>query len=120
MSLRTEQFEELIIRELGEFFSREVEFPLECLVTITRAKVSDDLKYATIWLSVLPEKFTGQVLKLAKRAVCEFEKKLFKKMATKFTPKINFKIDTGEQKAEEVEKLIEKIKEKDLYESNSD
>lgn len=110
MSLRTEQFEELIIRELGQFFSREVEFPLECLVTITKAKVSSDLKYATVWLSVLPEKFTNQVLKTAERAVHVFEKKLFKKMATKFTPKINFKIDIGEQKAEEVEKLIEKIK----------
>jgi ribosome-binding factor A len=111
MSLRTEQFEELVIRELGEFFSREVEFPLECLVTVTRAKVSDDLKYATVWLSVLPEKFTGQVIKIAERSVREFEKKLFRKMATKFTPKITLKIDTGEQRAEEVEKLIDQIKE---------
>jgi ribosome-binding factor A len=110
MSLRIEQFEELVIRELGEFFSREVEFPLECLVTVTRAKVSDDLKYATVWLSVLPEKFTGQVIKIAERSVQEFEKKLFRKMATKFTPKITFKIDTGEQRAEEVEKLIDQIK----------
>jgi len=111
MSLRTQQFEELIIRELSEFFSREAEFPLECLVTVTRAKVSDDLKYATIWLSVLPEKFAPQVLKIAERVVHEFEKKLFKKMTTKFTPKINFKIDITEKKAEEVEKLIAKIKE---------
>lgn len=106
MSLRTEQFEELVIRDLGEFFNREVEFPLECLVTATRAKVSDDLKYATVWLSVLPKKFTGQVLKIAERSVREFEKKLFRKMATKFTPKITFKIDTGEQHAAEVEELI--------------
>ncbi len=110
MSLRTEQLNEYIIRELSQFFAKEVEFPLECLVTVTRAKVSDDLKYATVWLSVLPEKFRRQILKTAERAVREFEKKLFKKMATKFAPKIIFKIDTSEQRAEEVEKLIEKIK----------
>lgn len=106
MSLRTEQFEELIIRELGDFFAREVEFPLECLVTIIRAKVSDDLKYATVWLSVLPEKFTGTCLAIAGRATREFQKKLFRKMATKFVPKITFKIDITEKKAEVVENLI--------------
>ncbi|MBI5072096.1 ribosome-binding factor A [Candidatus Falkowbacteria bacterium] len=111
MSLRTEQFEELIIRELGVFFSREVEFPLGCLVTITRAKVSDDLKYATVWLSVLPEKFTGTCLTIAGRAVREFQKNLFRKMATKFVPKITFKIDITEKKAEVVENLINQVKE---------
>lgn len=111
MTLRTEQFEELIIRDLGQFFAREVEFPLECLVTVTQAKVTPDLKYATVWLSVLPEKFTGQCLKIATRSVREFEKKLFKKMATKFVPKVTFKIDITEKRAEEVEKLIEQIKE---------
>lgn len=111
MSLRTEQFEELIIRDLSEFFLREVEFPLECLVTITRAKVSDDLKYATVWLSVLPEKFTGTCLSTAGRAAREFQKKLFRKMATKFVPKITFKIDITEKKAEVVENLINQVKE---------
>ena len=106
MSQRTEQFEELIIRELSEFFSREVEFPLGCLVTLTRAKVSDDLKYATVWLSVLPEKFTGTCLTISGRAVREFQKKLFRKMHTKFIPKINFKVDITEKKAEVVENLI--------------
>lgn len=110
MSLRTEQFEKLIVRDLSEFFNREVEFPLECLVTVTQAKVSDDLKYATVWLSVLPEKFTGQVLKIATHAAREFEKKLFRKMSTKFTPKITFKIDTGEQRAAVVEELINQAK----------
>ncbi len=111
MSLRTEQFEELIIRELGAFFSREVEFPLECLVTLTRAEVSDDLKYATVWLSVLPDKFTGTCLAIANRAVREFQKKLFRKMTTKFVPKITFKIDITEKKAEVVERLIDQVKE---------
>ncbi len=111
MSLRTEQFEELIIRELSEFFAREVEFPLECLVTLTRAEVSDDLKYATVWLSVLPDKFTGTCLAIAGRAVREFQKKLFRKMNTKFTPRINFKIDITEKKAEVVENLINQVKE---------
>ncbi|MBU1146702.1 ribosome-binding factor A [Patescibacteria group bacterium] len=111
MSQRTEQFEELIIRELSEFFSREVEFPLECLVTLTRVKVSDDLKYATVWLSVLPEKFTGTCLTISGRAVREFQKKLFRKMHTKFIPKINFKVDITEKKAEVVENLINQVKE---------
>lgn len=114
MSLRTEQFEELIVRELGGFFSREVEFPLECLVTVTEAKVTPDLKYATVWLSVLPEKFTGQVLKIAVRSVREFEKNLFRKMATKFTPKITFKIDAGEARAAVVEELINKVKDEPI------
>ncbi len=110
MSQRTEQFEELIIRDLSEFFSREVEFPIGTLVTVTRAKVTPDLKYAQVWLSILPEKYTGQVLKIAERAGREFEKKLFRKMSTKFTPKITFKIDTGEARAAEVEELINQVK----------
>ena len=110
MSLRTEQLDEYIVREMSEFFSREVEFPLECLVTVTRAEVTSDLKYATVWLSVLPEKFTGQVMKIAIRSLREFEKKLFKKMSTKFVPKVTFKIDTGERRAAVVENLINQVK----------
>jgi ribosome-binding factor A len=110
MSLRTEQLDEYIAREISEFFSREVEFPLECLVTVTRAKVTSDLKYAQVWLSVLPEKFTPQAMKIAIRSLREFEKKLFKKMSTKFVPKITFKIDTGEARAAVVENLINQVK----------
>jgi len=110
MSLRTEQLDEYIAREMSDFFSREVEFPLECLVTVTRAKVTPDLKYAQVWLSVLPEKFTPQVMKIAIRSLREFEKKLFKKMSTKFVPKVTFKIDTGEQRAAVVEELINQVK----------
>ena len=110
MSLRTEQFEELLKRELGQYFLKEVEFPSNSLVTITRTKVSPDLKVREVWLSILPEKFIPGTLKIISKKIKNFEKNFFRKMSSKFTPKITFKIDAGENEAAEVEKLLKEIK----------
>ena len=110
MTLRTEKFEELLKRELSAYFLRETEFPKDCLVTVTCAKISSDLKLAQVWLSILPKKFNGTVLKIIKKKKRNFEKTFFRKMSAKFTPKLIFKIDDLEDRAEEVERLIEEIK----------
>lgn len=109
MSLRTEQFSEFLKRELGQYFLREIEFPKDCFVTITRTKIAPDLKFGEVWLSILPEKFIPNVLKIISKRARDFEKKILKKASSKFIPKLVFKIDTGESEAEEVEKLISQI-----------
>ena len=55
MAKRIPQVNELIQRELSQIVLREIEFPLDVLVTITRVAASQDLEYAKIYISVIPE-----------------------------------------------------------------
>ena len=113
MTLRTEQFSELLKRELSQYFLKEIEFSKECFVTITRVKVAPDLKFGEVWLSILPEKFIPSTLKIISKRVSSFEKRFFKKSSSKFIPKLVLKLDTGESEADEVERLIQEIRTQD-------
>ena len=51
MARRIEQVNDLIRQELGFIVDREVDFPIDSLVTITRVSTSPDLHYADIFMS---------------------------------------------------------------------
>ena len=109
MTRRPEQVNSLIQQELNEIIVRELEFPTDCLVTITKVKVAGDLKHACVWVSVLPIDRWGSVLEILNKKHGFLQGLLGKRLETYRTPKLEFKIDDIEEKAEEVEELLKKI-----------
>jgi len=110
MSRRIEQVNQLLQKELGELFLREVEFPKNCLVTITKVETSADLKWAKVWISILPIKFAGRVLEILNKKASYFQSLLGKKLFIKFIPKIIFQVDRTEEEASEIERILDQIK----------
>lgn len=106
---RIERINELILREMGPLFLREVEFPIGSLATITRVDTSKDLFYAHIYISVLPANKTGSVLTALRKNVGRLQFLLNKRLKMHPSPRIEFRIDTTEEKAEEVEKVINEV-----------
>lgn len=53
MSRRTDRVEEICKEELSELLQRDVKDPRIGFVTITRVKISPDLKHAKVYISVL-------------------------------------------------------------------
>src|SRR3990167_7052287 len=98
MSRRQVQVAEAIAHMAGEYFARESN--RQSLITITRADVSPDLKNATIFFSVLPEKFEESALNFAKRARSDFRTFLKEKLENKFSPDFYFPLDPGKKKRE--------------------
>ena len=109
MTRRPEQVNHLIQEELNEIIVREIEFPHDCLVTITNVKVSGDLKYACVWVSVLPIDKRGTVLEILNKKHGFLQGFLSKRLEIRHTPKLEFKVDDIEEKAGEVEELLKEI-----------
>jgi len=109
MPKRIEMINELIRKKLSEIILKEIEFPQNSLVTITKTLTSPDLKNSKIFITVLPEKFRGTILEILKKNSQNLSKKLQKQMTTKFTPNLIFQIDKQEIFATKVDKLLDEI-----------
>lgn len=111
MTLRQEKVNALIKEELGLIISREVELPQGCLATIVGVDVSADLKWAKIFISVLPDKYRGSVLEILRKKSNHIRKSLNRRIEIKFSPKLEWVIDATEEHASGIEALLDKIKE---------
>jgi len=109
MSQRIEKINELIRQKLSEIIIRELEFPGNALITITKVETSPDIKYCKIFITVLPDKFRGRALEILRKNRHNLRKILQKQLTTKFTPNLNFLLDEQEIFASEVDKLLDEI-----------
>ncbi|MBI3627669.1 MAG: 30S ribosome-binding factor RbfA [Candidatus Sungbacteria bacterium] len=105
---RIEQVNDLIRAELGPIMDREMEFPVDSLVTITRVVTSADLHYADIFLSVMPVASEGDVLAVLEKEVGKLQHLLNKKLRMRPVPRIKFMIDVEQKRADRIEKLLSK------------
>lgn len=107
-SHRIEQINENIHYELDQIVSREIEFPSDCLATISRVKVSGDLRWAQIWISILPIAKRAKALHILNKKRGLLQKLLNKRLKMKPIPRLRFFTDFTEEKAQEIEKVVDK------------
>lgn len=99
----------ILLRELAaSLIARELEFAEGTLVTVTRTATSEDLRYATIFVSVLGGGVTApqEAMAVLLRHTPEIQHKLNRKLSMRPVPRIRFAIDRGEQHRERIEKLL--------------
>ncbi len=113
MSKRILQINELIQKELGQIVLREIEFPKNTLVTITRVETSPDLSQAKVYISCLPENRGDRILQVLKRQGYHIQHKLNKRLETKIIPRIRFLKELKTIQAGRIEQILDKIKKKD-------
>jgi ribosome-binding factor A len=111
MSHRIDQINELIRVEFSRLVLSEIEFPLECLVTILRVETSPDLRHAKVWISVMPISYAGTVLEILRRHVGRLQLLLNKRLSMKPLPRLAFAIDDTEHRASSIDALLDRIKE---------
>ena len=111
MSRRILRLNELIKEELGQIILREVEFPKGILVTITRVETASNLISAKVFLSVFPEKFMGQTLKILNLQIYFLQQKLNQKLQMRPVPRLVFSQERETVQAGRIEELLEKTKE---------
>ena len=113
MSNRILQVNELIQKELGQIILREIEFPKNTLVTITRVETSPDLSQAKVYISCLPDNQGDRMLQVLKRQGYHIQHKLNKRLETKIIPRIKFVKELKTVQAGRIEQILDKIKKKD-------
>ncbi len=112
MSKRILQINELIQKELGQIILREIEFPKNTLVTITRVETSPDLNQTKVYVSCLPDNQANIVLQILKRQGYRIQHELNKRLKIRIIPKIRFIKELKTMQAGRVEEILEKLKSK--------
>ena len=93
------------IKELAaEFLGRENN--RTSLITVTSCNTSPDLKKATIFITVLPDKKEHDALDFAKRKRPEMRDYLKKKLSMKTIPFLDVRIDDGEKNRQKIDELL--------------
>ena len=96
----------LIKQELGKIILTDVDFPKDIILTITKVKTSADLRYADVFISVLPADKDIEIEKMLKEDIYFIQGKLNRKLHLKPLPKIKFTIDKSGEYVERIDELI--------------
>mgnify|MGYP001560461547 FL=1 len=112
MKERVFQVNELIQKELGQILLRELEFPEDIFMTITRVEASPNLQEAKVYISVIPEGGGREVLKILKQNVFRLQQILNKRLRMRPVPKIRWMLHKELSKAQRVEGLLDTIQQK--------
>jgi ribosome-binding factor A len=109
MSTRIYRINELIKKNINDILLKDLSLKDGVFITISKVDTSPDLRYTRVFVSIFPEKEIPYVFKALKNEIFKIQGKLNKKLHMKPLPKIEFRNDDTEQKAEEIEKIFKKI-----------
>jgi ribosome-binding factor A len=109
MSTRIYRINELIKKNINDIILRDLSLKDGVFITISKVDTSPDLRYTHVFISVFPEKEIPYAFKALKNEIFKIQGKLNKKLHMKPLPKIDFRNDDTELRAEKIEKLFKEI-----------
>jgi ribosome-binding factor A len=110
MTKRIPRVNELIKREISEILLREIEFPKDTLVTVTRVETLNDLKESKIWVSVFPEDQRERVIKILNRQIYDIQQRINHLLRMRPIPKLKFVEEKQTSQAGKIEEILQELK----------
>ena len=110
MSRRINRVNDLIQEELSKILLKEVEFPKDTLVTLTRADCAPNLSTTKIFISVIPNSQLDKVLRILNRRIYDIQQSLNKCLNMRPIPRIIFYKEKQTTEAARVEEVLERLK----------
>lgn len=104
MSQRIKKVNELLRQIAAMYFQRHIE--KTPMVTVTRASASNDLKHATIFVTVYPEDDEEKGLQNAKAEQPGLQEAIGDRLETKHTPSVEIELDQGEKKRQRIDEIL--------------
>lgn len=107
---RSDRLKILLREEVADIIMRRVKDPRIGFVTVTDVEMSDDLKMARVFISVLNEadrEVTIEILNAAKGLI---RSEVSKRVRVKFIPTIEFMLDKSIDHGDRVDRLLREIK----------
>ena len=109
-SRRARQLADQIKFELGWLVERELRDPAKGFITITRVKMSSDLKFARVYFSAMGDDEQRAASEKALRRGAGFLRRaLGQKLNVRYVPELRFFFDDSLDYAEHMNKLFRKI-----------
>lgn len=110
MSKRIQRVNQLIKKEFSQILLREVDFPKDILVTITRVDTSPNLRESKVFISTVPEDKAQRVLKTLNQKIYELQQKINRRLKMRPVPRIKFSEERETAEAGRVEEILEELK----------
>lgn len=105
---RIDQVNSVLQHELAALIPQYV--PLEGgLVTVVDVSCTADLRWANVYISVLPEKYAGTILKQLRKNSGRFAAELRKRIKMRRLPTFNWLNDMTESKAAELDEVFKEL-----------
>ncbi len=111
MSKRVQQVSKLLKKEISNLIEENISGNYG-MITVMAVDVSDDLKEARCYVSCFDKEKEKEILKELEENVKDFQHTLGQNLKMRYTPKIRFEIDTGAEKVERIEEILNRIKKK--------
>lgn len=107
---RSRRVSELLREEISRIITQQLKDPLIGIVTVTSVKLTDDLKLARVYVSVLGDKKNRQEsLRGLERATKFIRSEIGHKTNLKYAPELKFYYDATIDYAQNIESLLKKI-----------
>lgn len=118
---RAQRVADEIQRELAQLIQREVRDPRFGMVTISAVKVSKDLSYAKVYVTVLGDEVkTTEVVKALNKAAGFFRSLLARTMRLRVAPGLHFVYDSSVASGVKISALIDEAITSDQKHKKSD
>lgn len=102
MSQRIRKVNELLREEVSKAISENLD--RDDFVTVTAVETTEDLKHATVWVSILSDE--GKTFEDLLSIQPEIQRRINEKLFMKFVPKLEFKIDHSQEAVARIEELL--------------
>ena len=111
MSVKIDRIASNIIKEISYILAYEVKDNDIKFVTVTDCKLSSDLSYAKIYVTVLDDTKRESTMKALNEASGFIRKELADRIEIRHTPELEFIYDESIEYGKKIEDIIEKIHE---------
>ncbi|MEW6675610.1 MAG: 30S ribosome-binding factor RbfA [Nitrospirota bacterium] len=109
---RSQRVGDLLREEIADIIIYRLKDPRIGFVTVTGVDVTDDLKIAKVYVTILKDEGKETTLEILNSAKSFIRSELSKRVRMKFIPGIEFRLDTSIEYGSRIEKLLKEIKEK--------
>ena len=111
MSIKIERIESAMVKEISYLLANEVKDPDIRFVTVTACKVTNDLSFAKVYVTVFDEEKKESTLKALNNASGFLRSKLCDCIDIRHMPELEFVYDESIAYGKKIENIIEKIHE---------
>ena len=109
MSIKIDRLNNSFVEHISSILRTEIKDERINFVTVTAAKITNDLSFAKIYVTVLNDKERDNIIKLLNKASNFIERELSKRIDIRKMPNITFVYDESLEYAANIENIIESI-----------
>jgi ribosome-binding factor A len=107
---RSARVGDLIREEVADIIIHKLKDPRLGFITVTEARVSDDLRHARIYVSVFENEKKYETLKILMSSARFIRSELGKRVKIKFIPELVFKLDESIEYGAKINKILKELK----------